>query len=120
VPTALVFYHYLYPDDVVSAVRVSELCEELVFRGWAVTAMPSNRCCREERLSYPESDLWRGVKIRRIWRPPLSQASALGRFLYAIWMAGRWSTTAFHNSPDVVIVGTDPILSVTVAIVPRP
>ena len=116
-PTALVFYHYLYPDDVVSAVHVSELCEELVFRGWAVTAMPSNRCCREEGISYPPSDLWRGVKIRRIWRPALSQGSALGRFLNALWMAGRWSMAAFHNSPDVVIVGTDPILSVTVAIV---
>jgi colanic acid biosynthesis glycosyl transferase WcaI len=117
VPTALVFYHYLYPDDVVSAVHISELCEELVLRGWAVTAMPSNRCCREDRLSYPESDLWRGVKIRRIWRPALSQASALGRFLNAIWMVGRWSMAAFQSSPDVVIVGTDPILSVTVAII---
>ena len=116
-PTALVFYHYLYPDDVVSAVHVSELCEELVNRGWNVTALPSNRCGREEGISYPRTDLWRGVKIRRIWRPALSQGSALGRFLNALWMAGRWSMAAFQNSPDVVIVGTDPILSVTVAIV---
>jgi colanic acid biosynthesis glycosyl transferase WcaI len=96
---------------------VSELCEELVRRGWSVTAMPSNRCCREEGISYPPTDQWNGVKIRRIWRPALSQASALGRFLNAIWMAGRWSMAAFQNSPDVVIVGTDPILSVTVSIV---
>lgn len=116
-PTALVFYHYLYPDDVVSAVHVSELCEELVRRGWTVTAMPSNRCCREEGISYPRSDQWKGVKIRRVWRPALTQASALGRFLNTIWMVGRWSIAAFQNSPDVVIVGTDPILSVTVAIV---
>lgn len=115
--TALVFYHYLYPDDVVSAVHVSELCEELVHKGWDVTAMPSNRCCREEGISYARTDQWKGVKIRRIWRPALSQTSALGRFLNAIWMAGRWSMAAFQNSPDVVIVGTDPILSVTVAIV---
>jgi len=117
VPAALVFYHYLYPDDVVSAVHVSELCEELVRRGWAVTAMPSNRCCREDGISYPRTDQWKGVTIRRIWRPALSRASALGRFLNAIWMVGRWSLAAFQNSPDVVIVGTDPILSVTVAIV---
>jgi glycosyltransferase involved in cell wall biosynthesis len=117
VPTALVFYHYLYPDDVVSAVHVSELCEELVRRGWTVTAMPSNRCCREEKLSFPTAAEWRGVKIRRLWRPALSQASALGRFLNAIWMVGRWSVAAFRSAPDVVIVGTDPILSVTVAII---
>jgi len=117
VPAALVFYHYLYPDDVVSAVHVSELCEELVRRGWAVPAMPSNRCCREDGISYPRTDQWKGVTIRRIWRPALSQASALGRFLNAIWMVGRWSLAAFQNSPDVVIVGADPILSVTVAIV---
>lgn len=116
-PTALVFYHYLYPDDVVSAVHVSELCEELVQRSWDVTAMPSNRCCRGEGLSYPKATHWRGVKIRRIWRPAFSQASALGRFLNAIWMVWRWSIAAFQNSPDVVIVGTDPVLSVTVAMV---
>src|SRR5258708_11572632 len=91
VPTALVFYHYLYPDDVVSAVHVSELCEELVRRGWTVTAMPSNRCCRAERLSYPVSAEWRGVKIRPVLRPAPSQASATARFLNGIWIGWRCS-----------------------------
>ncbi|MGA7410232.1 MAG: glycosyltransferase family 4 protein [Bryobacteraceae bacterium] len=114
-PKALVFYHYLYPDDVVSAVHVSELCEELVRRGWDVTAMPCNRSCRDKFPKHPARERWKGVEIRRIWRPALSQASTLGRFANAIWMVCRWSTAALRHSPDFIIVGTDPVLSVTVA-----
>jgi glycosyltransferase involved in cell wall biosynthesis len=112
-PKALIFYHFFYPDDVISATIISELAEGLVKRGWDVTAMPSNRACHDESNKYASSEEWKGVHIRRVWRPGLTQSSALGRILNAAWMIFRWSLAAlsFKQKPDVIIVGTDPILS---------
>ena len=116
-PSAFVFYHYLYPDGVVSSIHLSELCSGLVERGWTVTAFPCNRGCRDETIKYPPNAQWKGVTIRRLWRLPLRQASGLGRVLNACWMLTRWATLALgkHNAPDVLIVGTDPIFSVWIA-----
>lgn len=115
VPKALVFYHYLHPDDVVSAVLISELCEELVRRGWDVKAMPCNRLWGRESRTCAAKELWRGVKIQRVWRPRFPQAKALGRFANALWMIVRWSMAVLTQMPDLIIVGTDPVLSITVA-----
>jgi colanic acid biosynthesis glycosyl transferase WcaI len=115
VPKALVFYHYMHPDDVVSAIHLTDLCVELVRRGWDVTAMPGNRSCRHESSKYPAEEQWCGVNIHRVWRPGFPQAKALGRFSSAIWMTLRWSLAALTEMPDVLIIGTEPVLSVTVA-----
>src|SRR5580658_136376 len=114
-PKALVLHHYMHPDDVVSAVLVTDLCVELVRRGWEVKAMPGNRSCRHESLKYAAKEQWCGVNFQRVWRPELSQTKALGRLLNAIWMTARWSLAAVTEAPDVLIVGTEPVLSVTVA-----
>jgi glycosyltransferase involved in cell wall biosynthesis len=114
-PKVLVFYHYLHPDDVVSSVHFSELCAELVRRGWDVEARPGNRSCRGESRKFAPREQWSGVDIRRVWRPGLSQTKALGRFSNAVWMTLRWSLAALTESPDFIIVGTDPILSITAA-----
>ncbi len=116
-PSALVFYHYFYPDDVVSAVHFGDLCAGLAERGWQVTVMPSVHGCRDESRRYPARSEWRGVSIRRIWRPGLRQASGIGRLVNTAWMIGRWSLEALfgRQRPDVLIVGTDPVMSVVVA-----
>jgi len=120
-PVALVFYHYLYPDDVVSAVHLSELCRGLVERGWQVTAKPCNRGCRDEGQTHPARDHWAGVLIDRVRRPRFPQSSHLGRILNIVWMLGAWSLDALRtrHAPDVLLIGTDPVLSVLVAIVWR-
>lgn len=116
-PSALVLYHFLYPDDVVSSLHVSELCYGLAERGWDVTAAPCNRGCRDESRTY-RSVVWKGVHFRRIWRPRFKQASSVGRILNSLWMISRWNLLAFtmRRKPDVVIIGTDPVLSVVAAI----
>src|SRR5580765_7396773 len=116
-PSALVLYHYLYPDDVVSSIHMSELCAGLASQGWKVTAAPCNRGCRDESKVY-DSTTWDGVRIRRVWRPGFRQASALGRVMNAAWMITSWSLQALFArlKPDVVIIGTDPILGVLAAI----
>jgi colanic acid biosynthesis glycosyl transferase WcaI len=95
---------------------MDELCQGLVERGWDVTAFPANRGCRDESLTYSPRETHRGVHLRRVWRPRFRQASSLGRLLNAIWMIALWSLLALRpHPPDAIIVGTDPILSVTIA-----
>ncbi len=116
-PKAYVFYHFLYPDNVVSAVLMGELGSGLVQLGWDVTAFPSMREHGNERDKYPRRDIWQGVKIERIWRPAWQQTSGAGRILNAAWMIGRWMTMSMQKQhrPDVIIIGTDPFLSILIA-----
>lgn len=120
-PKAYVFYHYFHPDDVVSSVHFTQLCTALVKSGWEITAFPCNRGCRDDSVVYSRDDEFGRVRIERIWRPAWRQSSGIGRILNAAWMILRWSLLATQRArkPDVVIVGTDPILSVLVAIVWR-
>jgi glycosyltransferase involved in cell wall biosynthesis len=114
-PKVTVLYHYFHPDDVVSARHFDGLCRGLHDRGWDVLVRPCNRGCRDESQQYALRENWHGVRIRRVWRPRFRQASNLGRLLNAGWMLAAWSLPVGRR-PDVLIVGTDPILSVLVAI----
>lgn len=115
---ALVLYHYLFPDDVISSRHFSDLCQGLMERGWEVTGCCCNRSCRDPLLRFPRSTDWNGVKIRRIWRPGFSQSSSHGRLLNALWIIGTWSLMALNPFLHVsqLVIGTDPILSVLVAL----
>ncbi len=117
-PHIVLLYHYFHPDDVISARNFSDLAEALVQRGWDVEALPCNRGCRDDRQRYPLREEWKGVRIRRVWRPRWKQSSSLGRLANALYMIGAWSLLAFRRGrqlPDVLLMGTDPVLSVLVA-----
>jgi glycosyltransferase involved in cell wall biosynthesis len=114
-PSALILYQYFYPDDVVSAIHLTELAEGLAARGWQVTAMPCNRSCRTDD-SYASRATHRGVAIKRIWRPAFPQSKKWGRMTNCLWMLGAWSLRALTTKTDFVIIGTDPILSAAVAV----
>ena len=120
-PKAALFYHFLPPDEVVSAILYGELAADLVTKGWEVTAFACNRDCRDEATHYSTIPNWNGVRIQRQWRPSLAQSTSAGRILNAVWMIVRWSVIACDPRvrPDVLVVGTDPILSVLTTIVWR-
>ncbi len=107
----------MYPDDVVSAKHFDGLCVGLRQRGWDVEARPSRRGCRDETKLYPRRDNWRQVRYKRVWRPRLRQSSAIGRLVNTAWMLAAWSRIALSpRRPDVVVVGTDPMFAVLVAL----
>ncbi len=111
-----VLYHYLHPDDVVSARHFDGLCTGLVDRGWVVDAYPSNRACREKGARYPRRETWRGITYRRVWRPDWPQHRNWGRILNSLWMIVAWSLLALRRPKyDVVLVGTDPMFCTLVA-----
>jgi colanic acid biosynthesis glycosyl transferase WcaI len=116
-PSIAVFFHFFPPDDTVAAVLFGDLCSGLADRGWQVSAHPCVWSSDEEATRFPSRDTWREISVRRIWRPNLRQSSTFGRFLNAVWMIVRWSVLAMtlRPRPDVLLVGTDPILSVSVA-----
>ena len=107
-----VFYHFYKPDDVVSAVHFSDLCEGLVDRGWSVTMMTSNRYCRHKGAIPKKNETINGVQVERHWRPGLNQSSNLLRVVNSILIQLAW---VWHMrkmpKPDIIIVGTDPQFS---------
>jgi glycosyltransferase involved in cell wall biosynthesis len=116
VPRVTVLYHFMAPDDVVSARQLSDLAEGLAARGWEVTARPSNRAWDDRQGAFPRREEVHGVAYRRVYRPAFKQASTSGRLANAAWMIGAWSTLGLASPPpDVIVVGTDPVLSVLVA-----
>lgn len=117
-PTALVLYHYLYPDEVVSSILITQLCTGLTERGWRVTGSACNRGYEDAALQYPQRSVLNKVNFLRIWRPGLRQSSSIGRLFNALWMICAWSLLALDPRirPDVVIVGSDPVLSLLVAL----
>jgi colanic acid biosynthesis glycosyl transferase WcaI len=129
-----ILYHFFHPDDVISGQLFSGLAEDLAQRGWEVEALTSNRSCHADKTIRPSIEKWYGseraegrepqehnnapVTIKRIWRPRLAQASTKGRIANALWMITAWSTIVFRskkNLPDVLFIGTDPVLSILVA-----
>ena len=114
-----IFYHFFEPDDVVSARLYSQLAADLVQRGWTFTAFPCNRSCHGSDNIYPSRTAWQQVSIHRIWRPAFSQSSFVGRLFNSIWMLFAWSIAALmlpKVKNEIVIIGTDPIFSVLLAI----
>lgn len=118
-PRVSILYHYMYPDDVVSALHLHDLAQDLVAKGWEVEALPCNRGCRDETKVYPAAESHQGVYYRRVWRPRFSQKSFWGRLANSGWMIANWSRLVFRlrsRRPDVIIIGTDPIFAAVTAI----
>jgi colanic acid biosynthesis glycosyl transferase WcaI len=115
IPKILILYHYYWPDDVVSAVQFTGLAEGLAAGGYEIETWPGNRSCHDPKVSYPTSpETNNGVRIHRVWRPPFSQHSFLGRILNSFWVQKFWWLRLFFSTaykPDVILIGTDPLLS---------
>lgn len=116
-PRVWIYYHHYAPNDNVSARHFTDLAEGLVRRGWDVTVRPANRGYPDETQTYSAKEARNGVTVRRVWRPRLSQKRNLGRLANAGWMILNWGLDAVRGPrPDVVLIGTDPVLSVLAAV----
>ena len=121
-PRIAILYHYMHPDDVVSALHLDHLAQGLASNGWEVEAIPSNRGCRDEKRTYGSSEYYLGVLYRRVWRPGFSQKLIWGRLANSLWMIAAWSGLAFRREsrrPDVILIGTDPVFAAATAILLR-
>jgi len=112
-------YHFYYPDDVVSARVYQQLCETLALdQSFDIEIWPSNRSCHQLNQAYPIKEKALNVSVWRVWRFNLSQKSICGRFLNTAWMLWAWVIRVVFlgdKKPDIVVVGTDPVLAVVIA-----
>ncbi len=107
-----VYYHFYYPDDVVSAELFKDLCEGLAARGWQVTVFTSNRYCRKAGQISPSVENINAVNVKRSWRPAFRQASNIGRLANGFFISLGWViNTLISKKPDFYIFGTDPQFS---------
>lgn len=112
----VLLYHFFAPAIVVSAVHFSQLAEGLSAAGHDVEVWPANRVrYRPRRALASRTRVGRAV-VRRCWRPGLSQDRSAGRLLNTLWMWLHWAGRALTaRGIDVVVVGTDPPMSVVLA-----
>lgn len=107
-----VYYHFYYPDDVVSAEHFKDLCEGLSDRHWQVSVFTSNRYCRKKGAISPTAETINGVNIKRCWRPAFNQSKNFGRLANSFLINSSWLIkTIFSPKPDFFIIGTDPQFS---------
>jgi colanic acid biosynthesis glycosyl transferase WcaI len=113
IPSAIILYHFFYPDDVVSARHFSDFAEELVYRGWGVTVLTSNRYCRyPERKITAKEEYWKGIRVIRVSRLGLNQANSIFRMVNAFWVMLGWVLKIWTlPKADVIIIGSDPQFS---------
>ncbi len=112
-PKILFLYHFYFPDNVVSPRLFQDLCEDLAKRNWEVEVWPCNRNRHDLKAAYPAKEILNGVRVKRVWRPSLSQSSSIGRILNSIWMISNWSLRylLLFPKPQIVFIGSDPVLA---------
>ena len=106
----LVFNHIFWPDKINTARHISELTEELVARGWDVTAIIGNRYygSPKEKIK-PEKGIWNGVKYSRTYIPPFDQKKDIQRLVTSLWLVFSWIVKLpFIGKFDAIIIGTNP------------
>jgi putative colanic acid biosynthesis glycosyltransferase WcaI len=117
VPRLLLVYHFFHPDDVVSARLYSDLAVEAHRRGWDVSVLTSNRLWSDPRARLPAREIWQGVDIRRVFRPPLDQARPVERLANSGWLAAAWTAAALPLGRfDAIVIGSDPAFAALIAV----
>jgi colanic acid biosynthesis glycosyl transferase WcaI len=115
-PRLLVLYHFFHPDQVVSARIFSDFAAEQAARGWDVTALTCNRS-HDGTTTFPPEESWKGVRIRRVFRPAWSQKKPLPRLGNSAWLLSAWFVESTKlGAFDAIVVGSDPSFAVAIAI----
>lgn len=106
----LILNHLFWPDNINTARHISELAEELVKRGWDVTALVGNRFYKDHRTKIkPNKGIWKGVKYSRTYTPPLNQKKDIQRLITSVWLVVSWIIKLpFLGKYDAIIIGTNP------------
>jgi len=109
----LIINQVFWPDKINTARHITELAEELVKRGWNITALISNRSYTDHRKIYrPSEGTFNGVNYKRVYLPPLNQKNNLQRIISSIWLIVVWIfKLPFIGKFDAIILGTNPPFS---------
>jgi hypothetical protein len=108
----LLLYHFMLPDNNVSAQHFSQLGQSLADLGYSINAWPSNRTrAGGHRLAKVESIAH--VEYDRVSRFDLNQSKSVGRLLNSLVVITVWIFRLLFKRKkyDLIILGSDPIFS---------
>lgn len=119
--SVVAMYQYFFPDDVIGSRQYMDLCEALAADDWRVSVLTSSSLRHSPQgASLKQWETWKGVSICRLWRPPFAGHRHRSRMLSSLWLLLAWCICLIeyrikNDQPDILIIGTDPVLSVLVA-----
>ena len=116
-----VLYHSMFPDSMGVAKIMDRFCEGIT-ENFSVIACSANRAYRDPQISFPLREVHGRIRYRRVWRPQLSQASIIGRIINAGFIILGWMYVLLSSRVgprDIVVIGSEPIMSISIAPVVR-
>ena len=113
-PRVLLVNQYFWPDMAATAQLLSDLAEDLVAAGWAVTALPGRGGYAPGRDGpLPNRERWRDIEIHRVWSTDLGRGSKVRRILdYATYFLSATKEVLFGPRHDAVVcLSTPPLVA---------
>lgn len=108
-PSLLILHPDYPPETGAGALRVAQLAEGMVGRGFAVTVWASRRSFSDPTARYPWEGELNGVRLWRVDRPAFPIHRSWGRAAARVWTIIEWAwRILFQRAPDVVLVTSDP------------
>lgn len=113
----LLLNQVFYPDVVSVAQHLSDLAVDLSAARHEVTVLCSSRGYDNPRIKFPRTELWRGVKVRRVPVWGLGKKSKIRRIVgFATFFLSSFVSLMLTERQDVVLVTPPPpLLSVMAA-----
>jgi glycosyltransferase involved in cell wall biosynthesis len=109
---------YFYPDHSATSQILSDLAFHLAEAGHAIHVVTSRQLYGDAAAQLPETDIVRGVHVRRIQTTRFGRASLIGRALdyVSYYRAVRRALADLAGPGDIIVAKTDPpLLSVVAA-----
>ena len=102
-----------HPDVVATAMVLADFALALVEQGHDVTVVASGRGYDSNEVRYPEEEVWRGVKIRRIWTPGLGKAKKWHRIVdfASFWLSATYTLLTLPRFDVTVCLTSPPLIS---------
>jgi len=108
-PRVLLVNQAFYPDVVSTAQYLTDLAVDLVKRGCRVTVLAGRRGYAEPHPLYPRSEVYRGIRVIRVWRFQFGRRNRLTRVLDALLLNLAFTVRmAFLPRFDRVVALTTP------------
>jgi colanic acid biosynthesis glycosyl transferase WcaI len=108
----LLLYHFMHPDQNVSAQHFSQLGQSLAELGYSIYAWPSNRT-RAGGTRLDTAETISNIEYERVNRFDFNQSRGIGRIFNSFVVITVWifRFLVYRKKFDAIILGTDPIFS---------
>ena len=108
-PKLLLVSQVYIPDPASVGQHIADVAEQMVSKGWEVSALTSNRGYDEPQLKFASREVLNGVKVSRLSFSSLGKKSIFHRLLgQAFFCVQSFLRAMTASRPDVILVTTSP------------